>query len=260
MVEIGVHVVDVLDINDVGQTTKIDMAVRLRWKDSRLAGLEGCKLSLDDVWYPQVLLKNSGRMFTRWSEAVSIDAGSTVTQIQRVSGTFSSYHNLVDFPFDEQEIVLRFYPLEWSSGKVVFRLDEEFAGIAPLLNISDWDITEATSELTVENFAAMGQGKSTYLLKISADRHAGYYVWKIMVPIALIVFMSTCVFWIDPTQFGTQIGLSTTSVLTVVAFIFGTTSLLPLLAYVTLMDMYIFLRRSLVSWRCWSQLSPDILQ
>lgn len=238
-VVMGVRVADLLDINDVDQTIKVDMAMRLRWQDPRLVGLEGCRLSIHDIWFPQMILKNSGRLFSGWPETVSVDADSTVTYLQRMSGTFASYHHLGDFPFDEQVITLRFYPLDWSSSKLVLKLDETFAGIASTLNISDWDILDAKAEIAVEVFGATGQEKSAYLLNISAERHVGYYIWKIMVPIALIVFMSTCVFWIDPTQFGTQIGLSATSVLTIVAFIFGTTSLLPRLGYVTLMDMYI---------------------
>ena len=60
-----------------------------------------------------------------------------------------------------------------------------------------------------------------------------------MLPIALIVVMSWSVFWIAPKEFGTQMGLSATSVLTMIAFIFATTSLLPRLGYFTMLDRYI---------------------
>jgi cadmium resistance protein CadD (predicted permease) len=47
------------------------------------------------------------------------------------------------------------------------------------------------------------------------------------------------VFWIDPAQFGPQIGMSATSMLTLIAFQFAMTSILPRLSYFTIMDKFI---------------------
>jgi hypothetical protein len=51
--------------------------------------------------------------------------------------------------------------------------------------------------------------------------------------------MSWCVFWISPELCGPQIGLSATSMLTLIAFIFATTNLVPELEYFTLPDLFI---------------------
>jgi hypothetical protein len=51
--------------------------------------------------------------------------------------------------------------------------------------------------------------------------------------------MSWTVFWINPARFGPQIGLSATSMLTLVAFIFATTSMVPKLGYFTTLDQFI---------------------
>ena len=64
-------------------------------------------------------------------------------------------------------------------------------------------------------------------------------MWKIIVPLSLIVFMSWTVFWINPAQFGPQIGLSATSMLTLIAFQFATTSMVPALGYFTTLDEFI---------------------
>lgn len=235
----GARVADLLEINDVNQTITIDLAIRMRWKDPRLAGWEGCRLSVRDIWFPDMMMKNSGRVFYRWPETVNVQEDGNVTYLQRISGTFSSYHSLVDFPFDEQTIPIWIYPLDWSIGKVVFRVDDTFTGLASPLNISDWKITGANAELIEKDFDAFGQVRTGYLLQISAERYLSYYFWKIMLPIALIVVMSWCVFWISPAQFGTQIGLSATSVLTMIAFIFATTNVLPRLGYFTMLDRYV---------------------
>jgi len=235
----GARIADLLEINDVNQTITIDLAIRMRWQDTRLADWEGCRLSIRDIWFPDLMMKNSGRVFNRWPEQVSVEEGGNVTYLQRISGTFSSYHNLVDFPFDEQTISLWIYPLDWSISKVLFRIDHTFTGMALPLNISDWKIIGAKADLIEQDFGAFEQVRSGYQLQISAERYLSYYFWKIMLPIALIVFMSWCVFWISPVQFGTQIGLSATSVLTMIAFIFATTNVLPRLGYFTMLDRYV---------------------
>ena len=131
------------------------------------------------------------------------------------------------------------FPLDWTSVKVQLQVDETFTGLADQLNISDWKIKSATAEVKDVTIYALEQLRSSFVLTISAERFLGFYVWKIMVPMALIVFMSWSVFWIDSKQFSTQIGLSATSVLTMVAFIFSTTNMLPQLGYITVLDLYI---------------------
>ena len=238
-VTIGMRVADLLDISDVDQTISIDVVMRMQWTDSRLSDWEGCRLSVENVWFPEVLLKNSGRIFKRWPENVSVESGGRVTYQQRIAGQFSTYHQLKGFPFDVLNISLWFYPLDWSSEKLIYVDDEEFTGKTPLLNISDWKINGVDAKVLEVDIEAFGQSRTAYELSVSAERYISYYLWKIMLPIALIVVMSWFVFWIDPAEFGTQIGLSATSVLTMVAFIFATTNMLPRLGYFTMLDRYI---------------------
>ena len=60
-----------------------------------------------------------------------------------------------------------------------------------------------------------------------------------IVPLLLIVFMSWSVFWINPQHFGAQLGVSTTSMLTLIAFRFTLRTILPPVAYLTSMDIFL---------------------
>lgn len=238
-VTVGMRVFDITEINDVNQTITIDLAFGMQWVDPRLADKAGCKLDASDIWFPEIMIMNSGRIFTRWAEVVTVSEGGQVDYIQRMSGTLAGYQNLQDFPFDHQEISVRTIALDWSSEKLKFIGDQQFTGISYPLNISDWSIRGVTG--TVDEFfiSAVNQERSAFVLTVSADRHTSYYIWKVFMPITLIVIMSWCPFWIKPTEFGTQLGLSASSVLTMVAFIFATTSMMPVLGYFTFMDAYI---------------------
>ena len=238
-ISLGMRVFDITEINDVNQTISIDIAYRMSWVDPRLSKKAGCVLSVEDIWFPHIIMTNSGRLFKRWPESVSVGEGGKVVYGQRMSGTFSAYLDLKYFPFDYQEVELSIIPLSWGSEKVVFENNPQFTGIRYPLNISDWSIRGVKSEIGTVYLDSVDQKKTSYTLTVSADRHASYYFWKILMPIALIVVMSWCVFWINPTEFGTQLGLSASSVLTMVAFIFATTGMMPVLGYFTFMDGFI---------------------
>lgn len=71
---------------------------------------------------------------------MSIEEGGKVTFLQRLSGTFASYHTLEEFPFDRQAIKIMFFSLDWSAEKRVIRNDPVFSGVGDMLNISDWSV------------------------------------------------------------------------------------------------------------------------
>ena len=71
-------------------------------------------------------------------------------------------------------------------------------------------------------------------------RRLGYYLWRGIGPLTLIVIMSWAVFWIDPAQLGVQVGIASTSMLTLIAFLFALGRTLPPVSYLTRMDSFIF--------------------
>lgn len=238
-VMVGLRLADLLNIDDVNQTITLDLAIRMQWTDDRLAKWAGCKLPINAIWFPRLDLENSGRVFLRWPQTASIDEGGKVTYLQRISGTLASYHQLFDFPFDRQKIILEFLTLDWSAEKVSLRVDEAFTGMRDQLNISDWQISGVDVRAGQRMIDALQKDRSLIELEISAQRYLGFYIWKVLMPIALIVVMSWSVFWIDPVEFGAQVGLSATSVLTMIAFIFASSNMLPRLAHFTLLDRYV---------------------
>ena len=78
-------------------------------------------------------------------------------------------------------------------------------------------------------------------MKLLVGRNPTYYVLKVVIPLCLIVMMSWLPRWINPDQIGTNIGVSTTSFLTLVAYLFAITVLLPRVSYFTRLDRFIFL-------------------
>lgn len=238
-VSVGIRMLDLLEIDDVDQTLTVDLAILRTWEDPRLAHLEGCEIPLMDVWYPELIAFNAGRLFERWPREVSIGPSGNVKYIQRYYGTIASHHSLHDFPFDSQVIAISFTPLKWSETEVKLSVDKQFSGMVENLSISDWIIESADAETGRQYAAAFDRFQSHYDFTITAHRIRTYHVMKVILPLCLIVAMSWCVFWINPSEFGAQLGLSATAMLTLIAFIFATTNMVPALGYPTLLDLFI---------------------
>jgi hypothetical protein len=238
-VTIGMQMIDLMGVDDISQTLTGDFAVVLNWTDSRLAHLKGCEILLQDIWEPGITVLNSGRRFPKLPKEAEIGPGGSVRYIQRYGGTFATYHNLRDFPFDKQIFRIWLVPSESPEDDVVLTVDENATGRRELLNISNWTIDRVNVTLDNMYIETFDRYHSRFTFEIHANRITAYYVWKVLLPLCLIVAMSWAVFWIDPAQFGTQIGLSATATLTLIAFIFATTNMLPALGYFTRLDLFI---------------------
>jgi hypothetical protein len=236
---VGIFMVDLTEVSDPNQTLTGDFAVALNWTDPRLAHLEDCEIPLDDIWSPGLAFFNSGRLFTSRPRVVGIGPGGSVTYAQRYFGTMASYHDLRDFPFDDQTFRISLVPFEWTDKDIELTVDQTVTGRRELLNISDWEIDGVRAVTRTESAPARSALVPYYDFLITAHRITGFYLWKVILPLCLIVAMSWCVFWISPELYGPQIGLSATSMLTLIAFIFATTNMVPELGYFTLLDLFI---------------------
>ncbi|MEN8140740.1 MAG: hypothetical protein ABFR97_05885 [Thermodesulfobacteriota bacterium] len=238
-ITVGILIADVTAINDVEQTISGDFVVRMSWIDPRLADQAGCRFPLARVWEPRLELLNSSqldakRKFQR--DQVEIKAGGRVHYHQRFFGAISTYHNLENFPFDPQTFSLQLTSSEYDAEEISFKIDNKFTRVANRTNIPDWTMGKTAAAVEEMDFAGLERTRPIFTLKIDASRNTSFYVYKVMVPLSLIVMMSWSVFWINPVQFGPQIGLSATAMLTLIAFQFALTGILPKLSYFTIMD------------------------
>ncbi len=189
-VTIGMHMVDLMGIDDISQTLAGDFAVVLNWTDPRLVHLQGCEILLQNIWEPEIGILNSGRKFPSLPKEAKIGAGGSVRYIQRYGGTFATYHNLRDFPFDKQHFQIWLIPFESPEDEVVLTVDEKATGRRELLNISDWTIDRVHATVDRMYLETFDRYHSRYTFEIHANRITAYYVWKVLLPLCLIVAMS----------------------------------------------------------------------
>jgi hypothetical protein len=238
-VSIGLLLIDVTQIDDVKQQIFSDFAVFKSWKDSRLKGLSGCRFNLSQVWSPEISFMNSGRVFPALSERVEVGPEGLVSYIQRYRGSLSFRHALHDFPFDSHTIRIGMIPVRGDRHSYELSVNESRISRLPEFTILDWTFGEVSGRIAPYTHAVTGETVNVFFFEVPATRLYQYYVWKVLMPLMLIVAMSWSVFWINPDKFGPQIGMSATSMLTLIAFQFATGSILPNLSYFTLLDWFI---------------------
>lgn len=239
-VSIGLRLLDITAIEDSSQSITPDFVVSLTWVDPRLMEFEGCQFGLDEVWTPQIDIINAGRLFTRLRKHVDVLASGNVRYVQRYQGSLVFHYDAHQFPFDQQNIIISLLSYTYGEKDLSLVIDEEFTGRKPeQFNIPDWKINKVQAIIMSQSIDAIHLNSSEFSFNISAQRVTNYFIWKVIIPIILIVLMSWTVFWIDPSQLSAQMGMSATSMLTLIAFQFTLADILPRVSYYTLLDRFV---------------------
>jgi hypothetical protein len=242
-VSTGLFLADVVAIDDVTQSMTTDLFVVLRWTDSRLADPDRgstqavCALSRDAVWMPLVQARGLRRLESLYPDITAIDAAGTVTFARRAIAETGVPLDLRGFPFDRHSLTLELETVFSSVEEVRLVPLTELSGIADRLSITGWSIGSPTVTVDVEPAPRLQIDHSVFRFAVEARREWQFYVWKAIAPLTLIVFMSWAVFWIDPQQIA-RIGLSATAILTLIAYQFAFSSLLPRVSYLTRADRF----------------------
>jgi len=79
---------------------------------------------------------------------------------------------------------------------------------------------------------------SQIAFSIAVRRLCGFYVLKVFVPLLLLVVLSGLAFWIDESELSSQVTISITALLTVIAFGFAVQINLPKVSYSTFIDTF----------------------
>lgn len=247
IVKVGLFVDDVAKISDVDQSFTASIRVIVRWVDKRLADPEKKirTIPVGEAWFPLVRIANGRDLKTELEDGLYVDESGHVIWGQRYSGTFTAPLNLQNFPFDRHKLSI-FVRSFYSPEEVRFVIDESLTGWAERLTIPDWIVKEGKAEINAFFSPEQKKEMSQFEFSFRIERLSGFYFWKAILPLSLIVIMSWGVLWIDPHRLEAQIGLSATAFLTLFAFQFAIATLLPRIAYLTRMDRFTLLCSLLV--------------
>src|SRR4029077_17620460 len=255
-VSVGIWIVDINNIDSAQQNFTADIAIVLRWKDARLAhtGTGAVHYALDQIWTPRVSIANeTSSVVRKLPESAEVEPDGTVLYRQRYVGSFTQPLRLQSFPFDRQAFRVHFVAIRYQPNEVGFCPDENWihdglqqaAGMSPSLTLPDWTVEKWDTKASAYALTP-GLQYSGYAFEFTASRNVQHYILKVILPLVLIVMMSWCVFWTDPTNSNTQFSIAVTSMLTLIAYRFAVDSQLPRLPYMTRLDVFFLVSTLLV--------------
>ena len=240
-IEVTFYMIDLMKVIDADETFEADIFFIALWKDSRLTGEHERKLSVSEVWTPNILVFNKRNISLDLPNVVSVAPDGTVVYRQRLSGTYASQLDLHRFPLDSQTLQVQLVSYGTDIDEVVLVEAPAFpATLNPHLSIRDWKV--GGLKMTADSFEPIpgGQELSRLTFHVEVERLRRYYMIQMLIPLILIVAMSWIPFWIEPEVIPTRIGTCVTTVLTLIAYRFMFGSLVPKLPYLTLLDYLLF--------------------
>jgi hypothetical protein len=162
-------------------------------------------------------------------------------------GDFGMSMDLRDYPFDQQTLGLTAVTL-YGPDEVALRIGDDDLVALSDIGVPGWRSVPDSAAVTVASLSAPGRTRvvNSVTVAVSVTREAGFYFWKLIVPVSLIVFMAWGVFWIDPGNLEPQVALSASAALTFVAFQLGLNDLLPPIDYLTRADHFVISSQVLV--------------
>lgn len=248
-VTVGVYLIDITNIDETKNTFDVEMDVSVHWTDSRLAfdpaivgsdrriyvGSES-KNFHQGIWTAQIGVANPVGQLSVGQEKITVNSDGQVAIEVRVGATCRSDLDFRHFPFDNQALPINLESFAWNKDVVELKPDLDRTGFAPDFALAEWKV-EALSR-SQENIRRVRDLTPFSNLKyeVRIQRNSGYYVWKIFLTVFIIVCLTFVVFFMSDERLGRRAGISSTGILTVIAYQFVTTSTLPRVSYLTVAD------------------------
>ena len=107
------------------------------------------------------------------------------------------------------------------------------------LNIPEWKVTSV--DYYVDEYTESEYDYQGFIVEITAERISNYYIFKIILPILLILTITWSVFWIHPSQIEAKVNITIVALLALIAYNLIMDKEIPKLDYLTFMDAFIFL-------------------
>lgn len=248
-VSLGFYVINISHVNEVENTYRLEGIIDLVWCDPRLKDKtqsqltspktyleEDAALKLKRIWWPDLTFVNEIGEYLRNNEELIIFADGTVEYQEKFSVELKFFFDLTKFPFDEQLLDVELESFAWNENYLKLYKEDNEIGFAPHLDLPEWEIADITSQIKQEQKLRENELFSRFLMQIKLIRKPGFYLWKVIIPVIILVIISWSVFWMVEDSLAERISFSLTGILTVVAYQFLIAENLPNISYITFMD------------------------
>jgi Neurotransmitter-gated ion-channel ligand binding domain/Neurotransmitter-gated ion-channel transmembrane region len=245
-VSIAIHVLNLTDIDEVGERFRVMFYLFVQWHDSRLAFTPhpGERLHMyapDQIWHPRLEFINAVGARTQSEQMTRVQPDGKVLYVERSDAELSTRFHLRRFPFDRQALQIIIHPFVGQAQIITFQASQVHSWISAeetvYSSLAEWQLMRIRTEQTQVALSKFGSIPEAHF-EIMVRRKYDFYVWKIFLPLLLMVMLSWTVYWIDTRDLNSQVTISITTILTVIAFAFSISVSLPKVPYLTFIDAF----------------------
>jgi hypothetical protein len=266
VVKVGVFLADILDLDEVNETFQAEFIVMAEWDDPRLAfdpAAEGTETKLfqgqfqfNEVfagWWPQLSIINEIGSGDISAIQIEVRPDGRVRFLEARNVTLETPMKLQPFPFDTQTLEARMVAFGNDSREVLLQVDERQLGATEdhamkngQVNIAQWRLLNLDMVATLSDHRYYGEAKpiSEILFTITLQRESASIVWKVILPLIILVLLMWAIFWMEVDNLSDRLNVSFIGILTIVAYQFLIEGSMPRISYFTFTDtvlLYSFL-------------------
>ena len=251
-VQVDVEMIEVSQIQDHDQKFDVEFNAYFIWNDPRLAfdtaaaGVKKKVLPADSLWTPDPLLVNEVDVDAKGGATVHVHPDGTVHMNRYYRGTVVGNFDLHEFPLDRHNLHIDLEATGYETNEVIFTVGAVQAQRPAHAVPHGWNLIGITSIADQKHYARLDETYSRLRVAVGVARDPHFYFWSIVLPLIPIVATAWSVFWMDPKEFSSQVGVGITAMLTVVAYRITIDSSLPPLTYMTRMDYFLLVCQTFV--------------
>lgn len=258
-VDVSLFLNKIYNVNTLDETYQVDGYLVAQWQNPP-AGVGGAPqthiavgtyenaaadaLLAQGLWVPALEFINVVGTPEYGNTRIEIRPSGQVIFNTRFLATFTADMDFRRFPFDHQQFVLQLEPFSYSEQVLKLRHASVSAESLSSEQPGEWQLADqAPATISSIQYSHLtdshGQPErySRLTVTVDAKRNPAFYLWSFLLPLSLIIAASWAVFWVD--GFSDRLQTSFTMMLTVVAYAFYTSNILPRLPYTTLIEQLV---------------------